>query len=122
MKVADWIKWPAWALASLVALGAMLAAFGFGVQTPGDKWDEHTIVHTEEEIVRDEQFTRIDNALIQMNYDYGEQKTMTEALIRGECLESMSDKIVLQGLSETCTDLGVERTAGDAIDRQLDGN
>ena len=40
---------------------------------------------------------------------------------RGECLESMFEKLVLQDMIERCRELGIARTIGDDIDRKLAG-
>ena len=110
-KITEWVKVPAYILAAITAIGVLMGALGFGWSTPGEKWTAHDAEHG----VLSDTIREIDGHL-------HEQKTLIEALVKGECLESYSDKIVLQGLAETCTDLGVARSAGDAIDLMLSGN
>jgi len=50
-----------------------------------------------------------------------ERTLLIEALVKGECLESMFEKLALQGLVGQCAELGVLRSHGDAIDRSLTG-
>ncbi len=109
MKVSEWVKWPAYALASLVALGVMLAAFGFRVDSPGDRWDEHAVEHIAEETVHDEQFERIDVALEKIDGVQMEQQTLFEALVISDCIDNPVENLERQGLISKCRELGIER-------------
>lgn len=102
------LKWPSALGAAAVGLVIILSAFGVSIATPGDRWAEHDTTHA-----------AINDTLAELDNHMHEQKSLTESLIIGECLESRYDKLGRQGILDTCAELGVERQSGDAIDREL---
>ncbi len=108
-KLSEWITWPARVLAAFIAIGVMLAAFGFRVDTPGDQWEDHDVQHVEEMEVHQEEFTKIDVALEKFDDMQMTQQVLVEAIVRGECIENPIENLQRQGLIAKCEELGIER-------------
>jgi len=128
-KLFDLLKLPVVIVAALVALASIARAFGVGVELPGDKIsfiEQHQIVQDSAIVAHDVRFTQEAQAAqaAEVTKDASRQQrtVLIEKLVIGECLESTFEKLVQQQLSETCRDLGVIRTAGDAIDIKLEGS
>ena len=97
-KLSEWVKWPAAILGAITAVAILLGAFGFGFSTPGDAWDEHNVEH----VILSDTIREIDAHL-------HVQQELIEALVRGECIENPLEDLQRQGLSQKCSDLGIER-------------
>lgn len=104
-----WLKAPAYILGSLVALGILMTALGFGWSTPGSRWDVHDVQHVEEKVILDEHFGKMDTAMAEMNDRHMEQQTLVESIVRGECIENPRENLERQGLISKCRELGIER-------------
>lgn len=109
------LKIPATVVGGVGGIAIVLSAFGFGIRTPGARLDEFVDTHEVEHVIISDTLKEIDDHL-------EVQQILMESMVRGECLESAYDKLARQGLSDTCSDLGIGRTAGDAIDRELRRN
>jgi hypothetical protein len=118
------LKMPGAILGALLAVGVVAEAFGFSVVTPGSNFESYKSGHTERHDVLDSSHAEVHRILrdtiVELDGHMHEQLTLTEALIKGECLESKASKLARQGLINKCSSLGIRRTVGDVIDRELD--
>ena len=108
-KIPEWIKWPAYIIGALVAIGVLLGALGFNWSTPGSRWDTHDVEHVVEAEIHTEQFARIDTALSNIDDVQMEQQTLFEALVISDCIENPVENLERQGLISKCRELGIER-------------
>ena len=109
IKFPEWVRWPAYILAAITAIGVLMGAFGFGFSTPGNKWTEHDVQHVAEELIHSDNWASMDVALTQINDRHMEQQVLVEAIVRGECIENPRENLERQGLITKCRELGIER-------------
>ncbi len=105
----EWMKWPAAIIAALALIGILMGAFGFGFSTPGDQWEEHDVQHVAEELIHSDNWAEMGEAITEINDRHGEQQTLVEAIVRGECIENPIENLQRQGLIQKCEELGIER-------------
>ncbi len=96
--VLAFLAWPKTIAATVVIGVAGLGIFGFGITTPGERWDKHQTDHV-----------AINVAIIEMDYHFVERKMVLDAVVLGECIENPIENLERQRLIEKCRELGIER-------------
>ncbi len=96
------LKLPAIAVGGLGAVGVVLMAFGFGFSTPGAQLEVFVEGHESEHVVINDTLSEIDRHM-------EEQQILLEAMIRGDCIRESVENLQRQGLSQKCSELGIER-------------
>ena len=125
-KFLEWLKVPSAIVAALAALMVIASSMGIGVELPGDKIsaiEQHQMVQDAAIMAHDDRFEAealaADSAEAVKDFSRQQRTQLIEKLVVGECLESTFEKLGQQQLIETCRELGVARSAGDAIDIEL---
>ena len=96
------LKLPVAVVGGVGAIAILLGAFGFGIKTPGARFEEYKVEHVEVHTI-------INDTLVEIDDHMEEQQTLLEAIVRGECLENEPENLARQGLSTKCRELGIER-------------
>lgn len=96
------VKLPAMIIGGVGAIGGVLVAFGFGLSTPGARFEEYKGDHGEVHVT-------IDTTLIEIDNHLHAQRELIEAIVRGECIENPVENLQRQGLITKCSELGIER-------------
>ena len=107
--VKAWLSLPTIVVSCLVALGVLIAAFGFRVQSPAKQVELITTQINQH--IMDEQSFHVNqtNKLDSTTSHTEHVETLIESLLRGECLENPRENLVRQGLIKKCQELGINR-------------